>query len=339
MALNERPRLKQPGKISGMTTKPDNDKETLRKTAENLMNAGRYAEAATLYGRLAEQYPEEGSFLMAQAWAYHDNGQRDEAIVCFEKLLSEELKRKIFTGFAFDELVRLYKDSRQYDRLVSLCRRVVEVQPDETPLVRELGCALLMAGMADEAVETFEKITGLEPDAADLFCLLGDALVAAGRLDSAEAAYRQAIAIEPEEAAPFCQRLANAFADIGEWDRAEAMLNQSLEARADDPLCLIRLAEVQVRQQRCEEAKCSAEAAAAFNPRFAASYYYRLGRALADADRHSEAVESLDRAIALEKNNAFYYLYQAESYEKLNLPEQAEEARRRAESLSPSRRK
>jgi len=322
-----------------VTMRNNDDKDALRKSAENLLNSGRYSEAAAVYGRLVEQYPEEESFLLAQAWAYHDNGQRDEAIVCFEKLFAGELKRKVFTGFAFDELVRLYREGGQYDRLVSICRQAVEAQPEEPPLIRELGCAFLTAGMADEAVEIFEKMTGLEPDAPELFCLLGDALVAAGRLDSAEEAYRQAITLDPEEAARFCQRLANDLAEIGELGRAEEMLNRSLEARADDPLCLIRLAEIQVRQLRCEEAKRSTEAAAAFNPRFAAVYYNRLGRALADAGRHREAVEIFDRAIALEQGNAFYYLYQAQSYEKLNLPEQAEEARRKAESLSPAQKK
>jgi len=322
-----------------MTREQDYDKDDLRKSAERLANAGQYAEAAQIYGRLAEQYPDEDSFLLAQAWAHHDNGQRNETIACFEKLFARELRRKVFTGFAFDELVRLYKDGRQHDRLVTLCRQAVEVQPDDIPLIRELGGAFLKANMADEAVEIFEKITSMEPDAPDLFCLLGDALIAALRFDSGEAAYQRAIELDPTEAAPFYQRLANALAETGEFDRAEAMLNRSLDTRADDPLCLIRLAELQVAQQRYEEAKCSMEAAAALNPRFAASYYNRLGRALADVDRHSDAIEIFDRAITLEKSNAFFYLYQAESYEKLGLPERAEESRRKAEKLTPTRRK
>jgi len=322
-----------------MTQKQDNTKGALRKSAERLVKSGQYAEAAEIYGRLAEQHPGDDSFLLAQAWAHHDNGQRDEAITCFEKLFARELRRKVFTGFAFDELVRLYRDGRQHDRLVTICRQAVEVQPDDIPLMRELGGALLKANMADEAVEIFEKITSLEPDAPDLFCLLGDALIAALRFDSGEAAYQRAIELDPTEAAPFYQRLANALAETGEFDRAEAMLNRSLETRADDPLCLIRMAELQVAQQRYEEAKCSTEAAAALNPRFAASYYNRLGRALADVDRHSDAIEIFDRAITLEKSNAFFYLYQAESYEKLGLPERAEESRRKAEKLTPTRRK
>jgi tetratricopeptide (TPR) repeat protein len=205
--------------------------------------------------------------------------------------------------------------------------------------MRELGDALLKAGRAVEAVDIFEKITQLEPDAPELFCLLGEALVAAGRLDSAEAAYQQAIALDPTGSAPFNQRLANAFAEVGQFDRAEEMLNRSLAARADDPLCLIRLAEIQIKQQRYMEAKSSVEAAIAFNPRFAASYYNRLGHALADAGRHQDAVEIFGLAIALEKNNAFYYLYQAESYDKLNLPEEAEKARRKAEGIAPVKKK
>ena len=322
-----------------MTREFDSDKETLRKKAEQLMNAGQYGEAVALYGRLVEQHPDEESFLLALAWAYHDNGRKDEAIACFEQLFAGELRRKVFTGFAFDELVRLYRESRRYERLVAICRQAVEAQPQELPLQRELGGALLMAGMASEAVEVFEQITRLEPDAPDLFCLLGDALVAAGRLDGAEGTYQQAIDLDPEGAALFNQRLANALAEVGALDRAEILLNQSLEIHPDDSLCLMRLAEVQVKQYHYPEAKRSVEAAIAFNPRFAASYYNRLARALADAGQHREAVEIFDRAIALEKNNAFYYLYQAESYNRLNLPEQAEEARRNADALAPKKRK
>lgn len=322
-----------------MTREPDDAKEALRKQAEALLNTGSYGEAAALYGRLAEQYPGDASFLLAQAWAYLDNGQRREAISCFEQLLAEELKREVFTGFAFDELVRLFKEDRQHDRLVSICRQAVAAQPDDLPLLRELGVALLLAGRSTEAVEVFEKVAAMEPDAPELFCLLGDALLAAGRVTDGEEAYRQAVALDPEDAPHFYQRLANALADLGELDRAEAMLNRSLAVRAADPLCLIGLAELQVRQERYNEAKHSTETAAAFNPRFAASYYNRLARALAEVGRHAEAVEIFERAIALEKGNAFLYLYQAASYEKLNLPDQAEEARRKAESLSPRREK
>jgi len=320
-----------------MTREPDDAKEALRKQAEALLNAGNCGEAAALYGRLAEQYPGDASFLLAQAWAHLDNGQRREAIACFERLLAEELKREVFTGFAFDELVRLFKEDRQHDRLVSICRQAVAAQPDDLPLLRELGVSLLLAGRSTEAVEVFEKVAAMEPDAPELFCLLGDALLAAGRVAAGEEAYQQAVALDPEEAPHFYQRLANALADLGDLDRAEAMLNRSLAVRADDPLCLIGLAELQVRQERCDEAKKTTEAAAAFNPRFAASYYNRLARALAEADRHAEAVEIFERAIALEKGNAFFYLYQAASYEKLNQLDQAEKARRKAESLSPRR--
>jgi tetratricopeptide (TPR) repeat protein len=321
-----------------MTREQDYNKDILQKTAERLMSSGQYAEAAEIYGQLVEKHPGEDSFLLSQAWAYHDSGQREKAIACFEQLFSKELSRKVFTGFAFDELVRLYKDGRQYDRLVTICRQAVETQPDDIPLMRELGNALLKADRTEEAVDIFEKITRLEPDAPELFCLLGDALINAGHLDSAEAAYQQAITLDPTGSAPFNQRLANTLAEAGEFDRAEEMLKRSLAVRADDPLCLIRLAELQVRQQRFMEAKCSVEAAIAFNPRFAASYYNRLGRALANAERHRDAVEIFDLAIALEKNNAFYYLYQAESYDKLNLPEEAEKARRKAESINPAQR-
>ncbi len=81
--------------------------------ADGLMKEKRYEDAAELYKRLVEMHPGEDSFLLLLAWAYHDSGRLDTAIGCFELLFSSELKRNVFTGFAFDELVRMKNSLRE----------------------------------------------------------------------------------------------------------------------------------------------------------------------------------------------------------------------------------
>src|SRR5690606_7567099 len=84
--------------------------------AEECMTAGRYEEAAIFYRKLIGLNPGEDSFLLILAWACHDAGRIDLAVDCFEQLYEKELRRKIFTGFAFDELVRIFKERADYGR-------------------------------------------------------------------------------------------------------------------------------------------------------------------------------------------------------------------------------
>src|SRR5512137_2628696 len=93
--------------------------------ADDLMKKKRYDDAVILYEKLVDMHPGEDSFLLSLAWAYHDGGRIDDAIGCFERLLDAELERNVFTGFAFDELVRIYKEQGKYERLIDVCEKVV----------------------------------------------------------------------------------------------------------------------------------------------------------------------------------------------------------------------
>lgn len=171
--------------------------------ADDLMKVKRYDDAIILYEKLVDMHPGEDSFLLSLAWAYHDTGRLDDAIECFEQLLSVELKREVFTGFAFDELVRLFRENGQYNRLVDVCEKVVAAQQDDIALLSDLGDAYLKAGRASEAVAVFERIVEVEPDASAAYCNLGNALVTTGDFDGAEEAYRKAVEIDPQKLAPF----------------------------------------------------------------------------------------------------------------------------------------
>ncbi|MEA1970727.1 MAG: tetratricopeptide repeat protein, partial [Thermodesulfobacteriota bacterium] len=97
--------------------------------ADQRMRDGRYEEAIELYHRLEEINPEDDSIVMSLAWAYRDSGRLSDAVLCLERLLEKELKRKIFTGFAFDELVKIYRNEGNYKRLVVICEAAVAAQP------------------------------------------------------------------------------------------------------------------------------------------------------------------------------------------------------------------
>ena len=103
------------------------ENKTIKKidSVENLLRQGKYREAIVLCEEIHKAYPEEESVLLMLSWAYYDSGDTKQAIKHLNTLLERELKRKVFTGFAFDELVRIYKQEKNFHKLVEICERAV----------------------------------------------------------------------------------------------------------------------------------------------------------------------------------------------------------------------
>ncbi len=308
----------------------------LQQCAEGHVAAGRYGEAIPIFRRLAAMHPGEESFVLKLAWAYHDGGCLEEAIACFETLLERELQRRVFTGFAFDELVRIFKREGRYDRLAAICERAVAAQPDDYALLGDLGEAYLKTGEHDRAVGVFRRMTEMEPEDAMAFCRLGNALAAGGDLDGAEAAYRQAAEIEPLSAASYYGRLATVFSEHGHRERAVRLAARCLEINAAEPAYHLLSGDLLIALGDIEAAVAAYGQAEALRPECAAPYANRLGNTLAGAGHHEQAVAAFSRAAALDPQNPFYLLYLAESCRVLGRMDEARHALSKVASLSNS---
>ena len=78
------------------------DKEIKIDLAENLLKQRKYKKAITVLKDLHKNYPDEESILFMLSMVYYDNGDTKQAEKYLNVLLERELKRKVFTGFAFD---------------------------------------------------------------------------------------------------------------------------------------------------------------------------------------------------------------------------------------------
>lgn len=293
--------------VNGFVMKKDTTPHALFDLADACAREGRYDEATRLYTQLRDLRPDDDSVLLALAWAYRDGGKRAEAVDCFEILVEKELANPVFTGFAFDELVRVFRSEGEYDRLIRLCERAVAAQPDDVALLFTLGDACSKAGKTVQAIEVFEKLITMEPDGAVYWCALGDALVISGETAKAEAAYDKAAAIDPPGAASFYHRLGCVLMEAGEAGRAEGALMKSLRLSDREPLLHCTLGDVYIKQGRIEEAERSYEYAASINPASRGAFYNRLGNSLRK-DRHfREAALAFEKAIEAEPKNPFYY--------------------------------
>jgi tetratricopeptide (TPR) repeat protein len=304
-----------------------------RDLADRYREEGNFDEAIELYLKLIEMNPGDESLTMSLAWAYNDSGKTEKAIECLEGLLEKELKRKVFTGFAFDELVRIYREQENYGRLVDICEGAVKVQPDDTALLKTLGDSSLRGGKIERAIEVFEMLTGMEPDSAVPFCDLGNAHIMAGNFDEAEDAYEKALSIEPSEACSFYNRLGAGYHQAGQYERAERIFKKSLAQYPDQPLCHCDLGDVFIKMGRLDEAKDSYNTAAGIDGSSGGVYHNRMGKALAKEGLHLMAIEAFEGAITEDPLNPFYYLSLIESCAAEGLDEKAREFYGKAQSL------
>jgi len=303
-----------------------NDTEQYELMAQLYMKEKRYPEAIAVYRQLIQMKPDMDSFALCLAWALKDNGQIEEAVAQFEMLFRKELARKVFTGFAYDELVRLFRETKQHERLVEICEQAIAVQPRDLALLYTLGDAYLRAGQAGEARKIFRGLLDEEPDSSQYHAAMGNALIAAGCFEEAEASYRKAVENDfPGKEGIFLDKMGHACFQAGAFDRAESAFRRAVEASGSEPIFHCDLGDALVMLGRVDEAFRSYAEAVRVNPAYEGTYYNRLGNRLIKENRAPEAVDAFLRAGAADPSNAFYKLSLAEALNSCGRTEEAKE--------------
>lgn len=308
----------------------DGEKDMSYRLAEQLAKNGRYDEAIIIYKELVKQSPGEESFVLALAWAYLDKGSTDKAVECFEDLLEREFRRNIFTGFAFDELVRIYREQGRYKRLIEICEKAASLQKDDVSLLTTLGDAYFRAERFQSAIDTFRKVIAMEPDATAVNLRLGSALIAAGDYEGAEEEFARAAGADAAEAQTYYCRLGMAFMGVRECGRAERAFLKAIGISPSNPMYYCDLGDALICLERLPEAWDAYEKAVSLRPESGAHFFNRLGNMLARRDAHAQAVSAFKKALELDAGNPFYYLHLARSYEALGEQELASSAYEKA---------
>ena len=287
-----------------------------RTRADSYIEAGNYQEGIAIYRRLLAEHPGDDSLVMSLAWAYEDSGDRDGALACLERLLEKELTGKVFTGFAFDELVRIYRAASLHEKLCALCERVVAAYPGDVLLLTTLGDACLRAEKSGRAIEVFEMLTGMEADNPAHWSSLGTARIAAGHVREGIAAYERAATIDPEASHTFFGKLGQALLRFGYLPEAEAALKKAVDIDSGNPSAHCSLGDILIRQGRVGDGAASYERAIGLDPAASGSYYNRLGMTLMNHGYHREAAEAFSKARAAEPENPFYSIRLSDSLRK-----------------------
>jgi len=276
---------------------PNNQLTDQLDQADKLLERGQYPEAIHILENILTKHPEEEPVLLRLAWAHWDAGNKESSIRYWETLLDYELQHKVFTGFAYDELVRIYKQEGLIDRLMSICEQVVRIQPDDVGLLTEMGSTYLLAGEFEKACETFRKLTQMEEDNPAFACRLGEAHLAAGRPDACLEAFEQAVQIDPDEAHRYFYLAADLFIKKNDAANARQLLDRCLKIAPSNSLYACSMGDVLVALGQIEDAFASYEKACRSNDSHAAAYFNRLGNTLMKAELFEPAIRAFETAL------------------------------------------
>jgi predicted O-linked N-acetylglucosamine transferase (SPINDLY family) len=292
--------------------------------------AGRLAEAESLYRQVLAAQANRADVLQRLGILSHQLGRRDQAIELLQK--AAELNPNAADCHANLGAV-LAAQGRFEDAIVAL-GRAIELRPDLAQAHNNLGNALRQLGRMDEASVAFGQACSAQPAFAEAWFNLGSALQATGKLDQAVAAFQRAIALRPNWPEAH-NNLGSIFHQRGGLDDAIGCYRQ---AAALAPL----LAEVHnnlsaalLERGKLQEAVDEARRAVALRPDDPQSHF-NLGNALRQSGDSRAAIASYDQAITLRPDFADAHANRGSALKDTGNLDGAIEAYRRAISISPN---
>ena len=212
----------------------------------------------------------------------HHLDRPEEALASFERALAlDPTLESVRTGRSGAQ-ARLHRDPEYEEAL-------------------ERGRTRLEEGRLEEALAATRTALGKRPDAVEANVNLSAVLIAMGRVADAEDSLRRASRSDPGNL-DILQNLGESLRMQKRYEEAVEIYARIIESNPDLPLTHAALGDALLRLQRYDEAIAALERALALAPdaSFAPSLHVLAGQSELAAGRPGAALESFDRALAID---------------------------------------
>ena len=205
------------------------------------------------------------------------------------------------TSFVHLSVHTEYSISDGLVRVPDLVRRARELHPRHTRILQNLGESLRRTGRPEEALDLYGSVVEIDPGYAPAHGAMGVVLLDMRRHDEAIDALKQAVALEPDspQAPGLYASMGKAARETGRIEMAAGYYERALQSDPRHTGALLGLALVRFRQQRHDEARPLLQTIIEIEPGHALAHA-NLGVALHHLGHKREAMESIDRALALD---------------------------------------
>jgi len=125
-----------------------------------------------------------------------------------------------------------FHQSGRFGEAIGWYQKTLEIQPENTDALNNLGGVLQAQGKLDEAVAYYQEAISINPDSTEAHYNLGNALKEQGKLDKAVASYQKAVSIKPDFADAH-HNLAYALQEQGRMEEAVASYQKAISVNPD----------------------------------------------------------------------------------------------------------
>jgi ABC-type polysaccharide/polyol phosphate export permease/tetratricopeptide (TPR) repeat protein len=272
-------------------------------------------EQAALYCRLSE--------------ALYYGDRCEEAIECARAAFALQPRDEPiadFCGWLFSNCERHQEAAAAYERLL-------ENRPQWAAGHRHASGSLAVAGELARAIPHAIRASEIEPGSFEFAVHAGGLLATSGRNEEAYEYFTRAGRIEPGDPA-ILRHLSAAAVAIGRLEQAAALALRAHALASGDRVNALDAAELLLRAQRFDAAvEIIVERLA--DDREDGTAYRKLSAAHMLRGRSEDAIEAIDRALAITPMIADYHLHRGNLLHRLGRFEEAVEAFARAASLDP----
>ena len=255
--------------------------------------AGRLAEADSLYRRVLEIQPNNASALHLRGVLAHQQARNEDAVGSIEKAIRAGGPHPV----VLNDLGKAYFALKRYREAKRCFAKALSLDPDHAEALGNLGAVLALTGELRGARSRLRTAVALQPGYPNAWFNLGAVLRRLHEPEEAEQSCRRALALNPRMADAHLE-LGNVLADLGKPEQAEACYRKAIELDSTLAPAHARLAGMLKMTLRLEEAEASYRAALALQP--SAATFQALGGVLYELDRPLEAREAFRRALEVD---------------------------------------
>ena len=255
--------------------------------------AGRLAEADSLYRRVLEIEPDNASALHLRGVLAFQQARNEDAVGSIEKAIRAGGPHPA----VLNDLGKAYFALKRYREAKRCFAKALSLDPDHAEALGNLGAVLALTGELRGARSRLRKAVALQPRYPNAWFNLGAVLRRLHEPEEAEQSCRRALALNPRMADAHLE-LGNVLADLGKPEQAEACYRKAIELDSTLAPAHARLAGTLKMTLRLEEAEASYRAALALQP--SAATFQALGGVLYELDRPLEAREAFRRALEVD---------------------------------------
>ncbi len=245
--------------------------------------AGRLAQAETLYRQVLQEYPRHPEALHLLGVIACQSGNHEAAV----ELIGKALKGNKSNPFFYNNLGSAYRALHRLDEAMLCYRSALALDPGYADAYSNLGRALADQGKFGEAIACHRQALALNPDSAAVHYDLGAALQKQDQRAEAESGYRRALSIDPGHAEALTN-LGPLLECQGKYDEAASCYQAALALRPDLAETHFNLGVLLYNQGRLTEAEASYRKALALKPDISDAYT-NLGLVLHSQGKSDEA--------------------------------------------------